>query len=156
VGSLLGWQFTLAQTAKYTADGRMFPKLFAKISGKGAPIAGIVVCGILQTLMAFSTMSPNATAQFNKLVSLAAVTNIIPYVTSLSGLLIIMYKAKIQGSVYRRNVVALLIAMFYSWYALYASGEDAVFGAMIVMAIGYLLYGFIADRFEEKQNAATA
>ena len=25
VGSLLGWQFTLSQTAKYTADVRMFP-----------------------------------------------------------------------------------------------------------------------------------
>ena len=57
VGSLLGWQFTLAQTAKYTADDRYFPKLFAKVSGLGAPIGGLTVNAILQTLMAFSTMS---------------------------------------------------------------------------------------------------
>jgi putrescine:ornithine antiporter len=156
VGSLLGWQFTLAQTAKYTADVRMFPKLFARLNGLGAPIAGLIVCGILQTVMAFSTMSPNASAQFNKLVNLAAVTNIIPYVTSLSGLLIIMYKAKVGKALYSKNVAALIIAMLYSWYALYASGEDAVFGAMIVMAIGYLLYGFIAYRFAGENKAAQA
>jgi putrescine:ornithine antiporter len=45
------------------------------------------------------------------------------------------------------NVVAVMIAMLYSFYALYASGKDAVFGGMIVMAIGYLIYGFIAYRF---------
>jgi len=156
IGSLLGWQFTLVQTAKYTAEGRMFPAFFSRISGLEAPIIGLVVNGILQTLMAFSTMSPDATAQFNKLVSLAAVTNIIPYVTSLSGLLIIMYKAHVEASVYRRNAAALIIAMLYCFYALYASGEDAVFGAMIVMAIGYLLYGFIAYRFVGKDTTRAA
>ena len=115
-----------------------------------------IVNGILQTLMAFSTMSPDATAQFNKLVSLAAVTNIIPYVTSLSGLLIIMYKAHAEASVYRRNAAVLIIAMLYCFYALYASGEDAVFGAMIVMAVGYLLYGFIAYRFDDRDSTRAA
>jgi len=156
LGSLLGWQFTLAQTAKYTADVRMFPKLFSRVSGLGAPLVGLVVNGVLQTLMAFSTMSPDASAQFGKLVNLAAVTNIVPYVTSLSGLLIIMREAKVEKSVYNRNVVALMIAMLYSFYALYASGKDAVFGALIVMAIGYLLYGFIAYRFSGQEKAVPA
>ena len=153
LGSLLGWQFTLAQTAKYTADLKMFPKIFSKLSGLGAPIAGMIVCGILQTIMAFSTMSPNASAQFNKLVNLAAVTNIIPYVTSLSGLLVIMYTAKVAKTVYSKNVVALMIAMLYSWFALYSCGADAVLGGTIVMAIGYVLYGFIAYRFAGQEKA---
>ena len=153
VGSLLGWQFTLAQTAKYTADGRYFPKLFSKVTGMGAPIGGLTVNGILQTLMAFSTMSPNATAQFNKLVNLAAVTNLVPYVTSLSGLLIVMHKAKSDKHIFDRNLAVLMVAMAYSIYAIYASGMDAVFGAMIVMAIGYVLFGFIANRFDDLMNA---
>ena len=132
----------------------MFPKIFSKLSGLGAPIAGMIVCGILQTIMAFSTMSPNASAQFNKLVNLAAVTNIIPYVTSLSGLLVIMYTAKVAKTVYSKNVVALMIAMLYSWFALYSCGADAVLGGTIVMAIGYVLYGFIAYRFAGQEKAA--
>jgi putrescine:ornithine antiporter len=147
VGSLLGWQFTLSQTSKYTADDRMFPAFFSKVNGAGAPVVGMIVAGVLQTLMAFSTMSPDASAQFGKLVNLAAVTNIIPYVTSISALMVVMYKARETKSIVVRNVAVAIIAIFYSIYALYASGEDAVFGGMLVMAIGYLLYGFIADRF---------
>jgi putrescine:ornithine antiporter len=155
VGSLLGWQFTLAQTAKYTADGRYFPKFFSKVSGLGAPLGGLIVNGILQTVMAFSTMSPNATAQFNKLVNLAAVTNLVPYVTSLSALLLVMHKAKSDKHVFNRNVVVLMVAMAYSIFAIYTSGQEAVFGAMIVMAIAYVMFGFIANRFDDLMNVAS-
>ncbi|MFZ3203517.1 MAG: putrescine-ornithine antiporter, partial [Pseudomonas sp.] len=156
LGSLLGWQFTLAQTAKMTADQGMFPKLFSKVTAANAPIIGMIVCGVIQTVMALSTISPNASEQFGKLVGLAAVTNLIPYVTALTGLLVIMHKAKVSPAVYTRNVAALLVAMAYSYYAIYASGKDAVFGALIVMAVGYLLYGFIAKNFVDERPAAAA
>ena len=147
IGSLLGWQFTLSQTSKFTADQKMFPAFFSKLNKMGAPVIGMLVAGVLQTLMALSTMSPNASAQFNKLVNLAAVTNIVPYILSISAIMVIMSKADVSRAVYRRNVMVALVAIAYSIYALYASGEDAVFGGMMVMAIGYLIYGFFAKRF---------
>ena len=36
LGSLLGWQFTIAQTSKTAADERMFPAFFAKVNRFGA------------------------------------------------------------------------------------------------------------------------
>jgi putrescine:ornithine antiporter len=147
LGSLLGWQFTLSQTSKYTAEARMFPAFYARVNAVGAPVVGMIVAGVLQTLMAFSTMSPNASEQFGKLVSLAAVTNIVPYITSVSALLVVMYTNKVGRQTYNRNVAAILVAVGYSVYALYASGQEAVFGGMMVMMAGYLLYGFIAGRF---------
>jgi putrescine:ornithine antiporter len=147
VGSLLGWQFTLSTTSKYTADEGMFPKIFAKVNGMGAPIAGMLLAGVLQTLMAFSTMSPDASSQFSKLVDLAAVTNIVPYITSISALMLVMNKAGVSAAVYKRNVAVALAAIAYSVYALYASGMEAVFGGMMVMMLGYLLYGFVAKKY---------
>jgi putrescine:ornithine antiporter len=104
--------------------------------------------------MALSTISPNASAQFGKLVSLAAVTNLIPYVTAATGLLVMMYKAKVSASIYTRNTTLLLIAVAYSLYALYACGKDAVFGGTLVLAFGYLLYGFLAKRFVDESPTA--
>ena len=46
VGSLLGWQFTLASTAKDAADAKLFPAIFGKATGAGAPLAGMVIMGI--------------------------------------------------------------------------------------------------------------
>ena len=40
-----------------------------------------------------------------------------------------------------------LVAMLYSVYAIYASGKDAVLGGMLVMALGFIIWGFIAPRF---------
>ncbi|MDD0841818.1 putrescine-ornithine antiporter [Pseudomonas sp. Gutcm_11s] len=152
VGSLLGWQFTLAQTAKVTADQHLFPRFYARVTLLGAPIAGLIANAVLQSGMALSTISPNASEQFGKLVNLAAVTNVIPYITALSGLLIIMQKAGVAKSVEYRNMLILAVAMAYSFYALYASGTEAVFGGMIVTAVGYLLFGYIADRLLEQRS----
>src|SRR6476660_3573075 len=64
VGSLLGWQFTLASTAKDAADTGMFPGIFGKATAAGAPIVGMVIMGIVQSVMALSTISPDLSKQF--------------------------------------------------------------------------------------------
>jgi putrescine:ornithine antiporter len=50
----------------------------------------------------------------------------------------------------------LLVAVAYSLYALYACGRDAVFGGTLVLAVGYLLYGFLAKRFVNEPQTAQA
>ena len=147
VGSLLGWQFTLASTAKDAADAQMFPAVFGKVTAAGAPIMGMVIMGVVQSVMALSTISPNLSEQFAALVNLAVVTNVVPYIVALSALFVMMRDAKVEPGVYRRNAVVAVIAMLYSVYALYASGKDAVMGGMLFIGIGYIVYGFIAPRF---------
>jgi len=147
LGSLLGWQFTIAQTGKAAADERMFPALFAKVNGMGAPVAGMIVMGVVQSLLALSTISPTLSEQFSALVNLAVVTNVIPYIISLSALVVMMQAAGVTGSKYKGNLVIALIAMLYSVYAIYASGKDAVLGGMLAMGIGFVIWGFIAPRF---------
>ncbi|WP_213959933.1 MULTISPECIES: putrescine-ornithine antiporter [unclassified Variovorax] len=146
VGSLLGWQFTLASTAKDAADSDMFPKVFGKANALGAPIAGMVIMGIVQSVMALSTISPNLSEQFAALVNLAVVTNVVPYIISLSALFVMMRNAKVDAAVYRRNAIVTVVAIVYSVYALYTAGKDAVMGGMLVMAIGYLVYGIASAR----------
>jgi putrescine:ornithine antiporter len=153
VGSLLGWQFTLAQTAKSAADERMFPSFFSKVNSSGAPIAGMVVMGIVQSVLALSTISPSLSQQFGVLVNLAVVTNVVPYIIALSALPLMMKAAGVDQAKYRKNVAVALVAMLYSVYAIYASGKDAVLGGAIVWGIGYLIWGFIATRFTSKKPA---
>lgn len=153
LGSLLGWQFTIASTGKNAAQERMFPGLFAKVNAMGAPIAGMLVLGVVQTLLALSTISPSLSKQFGKLVSLAVVTNVIPYIIALSALGVMMRMANAPTSTYRRNMTVAVIAILYSTYALYASGAEAVVGGMLVASITYLLWGFIAYRFTERRTS---
>jgi putrescine:ornithine antiporter len=156
LGSLLGWQFTIAQTAKSAAEGRMFPAFFTKLNGMGAPIIGMIVLGVVQTLLALSTISPTLSEQFSALVNLAVVTNVIPYIISLSALFVMMKNAGITGTKYQVNLVVTLVAMIYSVYAIYASGKDAVLGGMLVTALCFVIWGFIAPRFLRSAPAGAA
>lgn len=147
VGSLLGWQFTLAQTGKAAAEDKMFPGLFAKANRLDAPIAGMLVMGVVQSLMALSTISPNLSEQFSALVNLAVVTNVVPYLVALSALPVIMQIAGVDAQKFRRNIAVTVVGMAYSVYVIYASGKDAVFGGMLVWALAFVIWAFIAFRF---------
>src|SRR3954470_8049232 len=105
LGSLLGWQFTIAMTAKSASDQRMFPSFFSKLNGMGAPVTGMIVMGVVQSLLALSTASPTLSEQFSALVNLAVVTNVVPYIVALSSLMVMMKAAQVGEAVYRRNVI---------------------------------------------------
>jgi putrescine:ornithine antiporter len=155
IGSLLGWQFTIAQTGKSAADERMFPAFFSRVNRMGAPITGMIVLGVVQSLLALSTISPTLSEQFSALVNLAVVTNVVPYIIALSALILMMRAAGVGGAKYQRNVSIGLVGMLYSVYAIYASGKDAVMGGMLVMALGFVIWGFLAPRFALKRGAAS-
>jgi putrescine:ornithine antiporter len=154
LGSLLGWQFTIASTGKAAADERMFPAFFSKVNSMGAPVTGMIVLGIVQSLLALSTMSPNLSEQFGALVNLAVVTNVVPYIIALSALFVMMKAANVAPAVFTRNKWIALVAMLYSVYALFAAGTDAVMGGMLVMGLGYIIWGFIAHRFTPAVGAS--
>jgi putrescine:ornithine antiporter len=84
---------------------------------------------------------------FGVLVNLAVVTNVIPYIIALSALPLMMRHAGVEKNKYRINLAVAVVAMGYSTFAIYASGKDAVMGGTIVMAIGFIIWGFIAYRF---------
>ncbi|MGH1476121.1 putrescine-ornithine antiporter [Yersinia proxima] len=147
-GSLLGWQFTIAQVFKSSADEGYFPKVFSKISQAEAPIKGMLVIVVIQTVLSLMTISPSLNKQFNVLVNLAVVTNIIPYILSMAALIIIQKVAKVDSAKARAANIIALIGALYSFYALYSSGEEAMMYGAIVTFLGWTLYGFVAPRFE--------
>ena len=156
VGSLLGWQFTLASVAKDAADTRMFPSIFGKATASGAPITGMLIMGVVQTLLALMTMSPDLASQFGALVNLAVVTNVVPYIVALSALMVILQTAGVVGGAYTRTIAITVIGIVYSVYALYAAGMEAVMGGMLVMGLGWLIWLFVAPRFVATRSATAA
>lgn len=150
-GSLLGWQFTIAQVFKSSAQEGYFPQIFNKVTKANVPIAAMLIITSTQTLLALMTMSPSLNKQFNVLVDLAVVTNIIPYLLSMAALAVIQEEAKILPQKAKLVNFVAFIGSAYSLYALYASGLTAMtYGAIITFA-GWTLYGFVSKRFDLKR-----
>jgi putrescine:ornithine antiporter len=107
----------------------------------------MIILGVVQSALALSTISPSLSEQFQVLVNLAVVTNVVPYIIALSALMVMMKTAEVPETTCRRNVAVALVAMLYSVYAIYASGKDAVLGGMLVTGISFVIWCFIAPRF---------
>ena len=153
-GSLLGWQFTIAQVFKSSAEEGYFPTFFKKVTSKDAPIVGMVTITALQTLLSLMTISPSLNKQFNVLVDLAVVTNVIPYLLSMAALAVLLKAENVAPQKYKTTVLVAFIGSLYSIYALYAAGEQAMLYGSIVTFIGWTLYGFVSYKFDLKKSQA--
>lgn len=151
-GSLLGWQFTIAQVFKSSAEEGYFPSVFKKVTTKEAPIIGMVIITVIQSGLTLMTISPSLNKQFNILVDLAVVTNIIPYLLSMAALMVLQKVEKVPENKARITTFIAFIGSLYSLYALYAAGEQPMLYGSIVTFIGWTLYGFISYKFDMKTS----
>lgn len=147
-GSLLGWQFTIANVFKGGADEGYFPAFMKKVTSHGAPLMGMIAITIIQSLFSLMTISPSLSHQFETLVNLAVITNIMPYLLCMAAIIVIMKAAGHEGSELKKTTFIAFVASIYSLYACYASGFEAMTYGALVTFLGWTLYGFVSDRFD--------
>ena len=152
LGALLGWQFSIANVCKGAADEGYFRKLIINITSKDAPVVGMVTITIIQYFLSLMTISPSLSEQFDTLVNLAVVTNIIPYLLSMGAIIVLMKATGRSGGELKGTTFIAFIGSIYSLYALYASGLEAMTYGAIVTFAGWTLYGFVSDRFDLERN----
>lgn len=144
-GSLLSWQFTIARVFKASADDGYFPHWFSKVTKDDAPIVGMLIIVCTQTLMALMTISPSLYKQFNTLVNLAVVTNIMPYILSMAAVFVMVKVEHVNPHQATFIKTMAFIGALYSFYALYASDFSAMTYGSLVTFAGWTLYAFAAE-----------
>lgn len=97
------------------------------------------------------TISPSLNEQFETLVNLAVITNIMPYLLCMAAVVVIMKAAGHEGSELSKTKFVAFVASIYSLYACYASGFDAMTYGTLVTFLGWTLYGFASYRFDLKK-----
>ena len=152
-GSLLSWQFTIARVFKSSADEGYFPHWFSIVTKDDAPVVGMTIITVIQSLMSLMTISPSLYKQFNTLVDLAVVTNIMPYLLSMGAVAVMMKREKCPANQVGVIKFAAMVGSIYSLYALYAAGFEAMMYGSLVTFLGWTLYGIAADHLEKKPAA---
>jgi putrescine:ornithine antiporter len=146
-GSLFAWQFTTAQVARTSALRGYLPKVFAKITDLGAPILGLIIVTVIQTGIAFLTVSPTLIKQFTILVDLSVVLDLIPYLTSFSALAALQRKEGVSDKDARVTNVVAVFATIYCLYAIWACGITAIEWGSLATFAGWILYSFCSRKF---------
>ena len=154
IGSLLGWQFTVAQVFKSSAEVGYFLPVFGITTKTGTPIVAMLILLGAQVALSLMTISPELNEQFSRVVNLAVVTNLVPYVMSMAALITIQNISGVppQKALFT-NVIAM-IGTVYSFYALWSSGAEALMLGGLCVFAGWTLFGFVSVRFYRMDVAA--
>ena len=139
-GALLCWQFTLSRVFKSCAEEGFFPKVFARVNSKDAPIRGLIILLTVQTGMALMTADESLYKQFENLVNLAVVTNVVPYILCCLSMTTLFRVEGASDSIVNKTIPLLILALAYCVYAIYAAGDTAITGGAIAVVIGFLIY----------------
>ena len=152
-GALLCWQFTLSRVFKSCAERGLFPKIFARVNRKDAPIRGLIILLSVQTLMALMTADESLYKQFENLVNLAVVTNVVPYILCCLSMTTLFKAEGVSQSNLRKMLPFLVAALAYCVYAIYAAGESAIIGGSIAVVIGFVIYQVVFNLAPRIQRA---
>lgn len=114
----------------------------------------MVAITIIQSLFSLMTISPSLNEQFETLVNLAVITNIMPYLLCMAAVVVIMKATGHEGNGLSKTKFVAFVASIYSLYACYASGFDAMTYGALVTFLGWTLYGFTSPRFDLKKAKA--
>ncbi|EFR43355.1 putrescine-ornithine antiporter [Dialister micraerophilus] len=144
-GALVSWQFTAANVFLAAANAGHFPKIFKKLNSFSAPVLGMIILTLIQTALAFMTVSPTLIKQYEILVDLSVITTIVAYLLSMASVRVLMRTAGCDEHEIKYISMLAMIGSVYSLYACYASGLQAMAYGGLAIFLGWVLYGRVAD-----------
>ncbi|HEY6644078.1 amino acid permease [Povalibacter sp.] len=148
IGSLGGWMLLVGQSAKAAADDGMFPRVFGRLNDKGVPGAGLLIVGVLMTIVLVATTSPTLADQFNRVVDLAVILIVIPYVYASVAVVKVIRDHGLPEKTFRLYKWIALCAVAYCLWAVIGGDPETVVHALVALLISVPLYPFFIDSME--------
>ncbi|MBL0387409.1 amino acid permease [Tumebacillus sp. ITR2] len=144
LGSTIGWILMSSEVPYQAAKIGLFPKLFLKENGKGAPVRSLTITNLMSQLFIFSTISQSVSKAFDFVILVATLAYLVPYVVAS----IYQLKLVCTGEAYTNiegkqrvvdGIVALLSTLYSLWVVKAGSGDMKTF----LLGVGMLVIGLV-------------
>jgi arginine:agmatine antiporter len=158
VGSLGGWMLLVGQSAKAAADDGMFPQVFGRLNRHGVPGLGLVIVGVLMTVVLFATMSPTIAGQFSRIIDLAVILAVIPYIYASVAVVKEVYDHGLPKRTFQTYKWIAIAAVIYCLWTVVGGDPPTVVNAMVALLVSVPLYPFFLRSMAaaaERKRAAT-
>ena len=136
-GALNGWILLASQIPLAASRDGLFPQAFSRVSERGVPTVGLVVSGVLASLLLVLNYTRGLVEMFTFIILLATLNTLIPYALC-SLAYFVMPRRPDEPASPERTVGHALIAVaafLYSAWAILGAGKDAVYwGSLLLLA----------------------
>ena len=153
-GALNGWVLIVGQLPLAVARDGLFPSVFARVSSRGTPVMGMIVSGILSTLLVAMNYSRGLVALFTFIILLATLSTLVPYVfCSLAVFLPSRTDPRRAAGVGRPSAVGerltagmsivAALAFVYALFAIGGAGAEVVYWGFLLLLAGLPVYVWV-------------
>jgi APA family basic amino acid/polyamine antiporter len=142
-GSLNGWILVVSQLPLAVAKDGLFPRPFARLSSSGMPVTGMVIAGVLSSLLIMFNYSGGSglVVVFTKTLVLSTLATLIPYAfCSLAVFIPGGGRAKNLGA---GAATIAIVAFIYSLFCIYGAGQETVFLGFLLIVVGLPVYVWV-------------
>ncbi|BBP82303.1 amino acid permease [Pseudomonas sp. Pc102] len=142
LGALNGWVLLQGQIPMATARDGLLPESLARTNKHDVPANGLLISGVLVTALVLVDGQGELVDVFNVIILLGTMTGVVPYAFCTAALL---QQLAVQPGDFSANERGRLVAIgvlgfAYSIWALYGTGEQAIFWGFLVLMAGIPLY----------------
>ncbi len=143
--SLTAWQFTVSEVAREASSIGLFPQFLSKVNKFRSPYVAIGALLAIQVAMTLSTISPTLLKQFNILINLAVMINLVPYLLAMGAVPDLQKAEGIPASKAKIANIAAFVGGIYSVYAIYGCGWAIILEGTFVTIIGVIIYALVSS-----------
>jgi APA family basic amino acid/polyamine antiporter len=143
-GSLNGWILVVSQLPMAVARDGLFPRPFARLSPRGVPVLGMVIAGVLSSLLIILNYSQSETLTevFSKSLVLSTLATLIPY--TFCSLAVFIPGGKRAKMISAGTATIAILAFVYSLVCIYGAGQETVFLGFLLIMVGIPVYVWVA------------
>lgn len=153
--SLTAWQFTISEVVRNAASLGQYPKILTKVNRFRSPYVAIIALVTIQSILTMSTISPTLLKQFNVLINLAVMINLIPYLLAMGAVSTLQKEEGLTGRKAKFANFTAVCGGIYSIYAVYGCGWDIITDGIIVAIAGLIIYAVKTYKIQPAGNLAT-
>jgi APA family basic amino acid/polyamine antiporter len=138
-GALNGWVLLVGQLPLAVARDGLFPRIFARVSSRGTPAAGMVIAGVLTTALVSLNYTRGLVDLFTFFILLSTLNTLVPYVfSSLAVFLVPDASPSARLSAGTASIAGL--AFLYSLWAIAGAGQETVYWGFLLLVAGLPVY----------------
>jgi basic amino acid/polyamine antiporter, APA family len=144
-GALNGWILVSGQLPRAVARDGLFPRIFARTSASGTPVAAMVIGGILASVTVGLNYTRDLVQLFTFLILLATLNTLTPYAFSAMAVFLLPDRAGVRPLTTAAKAGAALAFAFSLW-AMAGAGAETVYWGFLLLIAGLPVYVFLRNR----------
>ena len=144
-GALNGWVLLVGQLPLAVARDGLFPSVFARLSRNGTPTIGMLIAGVLTTVLVAVNYTRGLVELFTFFILLSTLTTLIPYTFS-SLAVFLVHRDDRRASLSRGMAIVAALAFAYSLWAIGGAGQETVYWGFLLLVCGLPVFVYRRSR----------